>query len=308
MVSNPAKRILKYGPDGGAFLHAPAKINLFLHITGRRQDGYHLIESLFVFTKQGDLLRFHNDDQLTLDVSGPFSGELEATKAEDNLVVRAAKALAQRAGVDCNVRIELEKNLPVASGIGGGSADAAAVLVGLNQYWNLGLDEQELCSIGQALGADVPACISSTPVFVKGIGEQLSTVSAPLNAGIVVVNPLKPVSTARMFESFSDFRRNNELPPFEAPLSSTDKVIEDWNALNLLTTNSLQEPAEFICPEIGQIIKYLRNNSQAEMVRMSGSGASVFGLYHDKRAAQAVARRVREHAPGWWVMADEIGG
>jgi 4-diphosphocytidyl-2-C-methyl-D-erythritol kinase len=308
MVFDTIERPLTYGPDGSAFLHAPAKINLFLHLTGRRDDGYHLIESLFVFTQHGDLLRFHEADQLIFDTVGPFSADLSAANMDDNLVVRAAKAISAYANVECHARIVLEKNLPVASGIGGGSADAAAALVGLNQFWELGLREHDLHLIGQELGADVPACISSKPSFVTGIGECLSSVTLPENAGIVIVNPLKPVSTAEIFNKFSDFRSLNGLPPFERPISNMNKVIEDWDALNHLTTNSLQGVAELLCPDIDEMVSFLNHNSQAKIVRMSGSGASVFSLYHDKLAAQAAARHVQERAPDWWVMADEIAG
>lgn len=295
-------------PDGSLYVTAPAKLNLFLHITGRRDDGYHVLESLFAFTRRGDLLRFREASEFSFSVLGPCADMLSGCATADNLVARAAHALAKRAGRPCEVHIELEKQLPTAAGLGGGSADAAATLVGLNQLWSLDLAEQQLGEIALSLGADVPACLSSTPQIVRGIGEKLTPISIGWSAGVVIVNPRKSLATSQVFSGFKMFREERGLPPFDVAISDLERVCSKIELLNVLTSNSLQDPALKFCPDIMEIERFLRLNSQYELLRMSGSGASVFALYHDKAAADAVARRVREHHPDWWVMADEIGG
>lgn len=295
------------GPDGCVRVCAPAKLNLFLHVTGRRADGYHEIESLFVFTKAGDTVTLRPAETLSFAVDGVFAADMAETSLEDNLVVRAARALAEAAGVDCNVRIDLTKDLPVASGLGGGSADAAATLLGLQALWQLDLPAGKLEALALSLGADVPACLSSKPQLVRGIGEKLSPVDLTWSAGVVVVNPLKQLSTREVFEGLHRFRQSRGLPPYDVRLSDMRAITNDISTLDILTRNSLQDPAGQLCSEVMEIERFLRLNSDHELVRMSGSGASVIALYHDRRAAEAVARRVRDHNPAWWVMADEIG-
>ncbi|WP_262694955.1 4-(cytidine 5'-diphospho)-2-C-methyl-D-erythritol kinase [Kordiimonas aquimaris] len=294
------------GPDGSIYVRAPAKINLFLHVTGRRDDGYHTLESLFVYTKRGDLLRIKPADCLELSVSGPFAHVLEDTDPSKNLVFAAAHKLAAFAGVDCRADIELEKNLPIASGLGGGSADAAAALVGLSRFWNLDISVDDLLSIALELGADVPACLYSESLMARGIGEKITPLTLPWDAGVVIVNPNVAVSTPMIFKGFREYREKRNLPPFDIALRDVRAVTTDINALNLLTSNSLQDAACTICPEIMEVTRFIKQNSQTDFVRMTGSGASVVALYHNKEAANAVASRVREHAPHWWVMADEI--
>ncbi len=296
------------GADGSFFVRAPAKLNLFLHITGRRDDGYHILESLFVFTRRGDLLRFHPSDNFDLKITGHFKDQLESVPHHDNLIWKAAHALADHAGVNCTGSIELEKNLPVASGIGGGSADAAAALIGLSALWNLNLGAETVEEIALSIGADVPACLHSRPSIVEGIGEKLTPVTLPWTAGVVIVNPLKQVSTSDVFSNFKAFREERRLPIVDVSITDLVSVVDDLSMIDVLTGNSLQDAAARMCTEIMEVERFLRLNSQSELVRMSGSGASVFALYHDKQAAEAVARRVREQMPQWWVMADEIGG
>jgi len=307
-MKNGVQNRIQSGPDGSLFVKAPAKVNLFLHVTGRRDDGYHLLESLFSFTKKGDLLRFLPSETLNLSISGPFAQVLSAEKAADNLVMKAAAALAAHTGVQKGAAIELEKNLPVASGLGGGSADAAATLIGLNALWKTGLSLDELCPIALSLGADIPACLFSVSQIVRGIGDVRKPIELPWSAGIVIVNPLKKVSTPEVFDGFRTFRERRGLSPFDVAITDLEKVVSDLSLLDVLTGNSLQDSAVQLCPEIMEAERFLRLNSQNELIRMSGSGASVFALYHDKAAAESVARRAREHAPNWWVMADTIGG
>lgn len=298
---------LNQAPDGSLYVRAPAKINLFLHITGRRDDGYHVIESLFVFTELGDLLNFKQADDFSLTFSGANAAALEELPVEDNLVFKAAHILAKAAGKSPSGAITLEKNLPLAAGIGGGSSDAAAALIGLNHLWDCGLSETELTDLSLALGADVPSCLAARPQIVRGIGEKLEPVTLPWSAGVVMVNPGKPVPTPGVFNGFKTFRESRGLPPFDVAITDLSRVVADISMLDVLTSNSLQDPASQLCPEIMEVERHLRLNSQQELLRMSGSGATVFALYHDKQAAEAVAHRVRKHAPHWWVMADEIG-
>lgn len=297
---------MERGPDGSLFIRAPAKINLFLHVTGQRSDGYHLLESLFVFTKRGDLVKINEAATFSFSVSGSFASSFDQTVPSDNLVVLAAHKLAAYAGVDCHAHIELEKNLPVASGLGGGSADAAATLIGLNALWNLDIDDQTLLSLALELGADVPACLHSQPLLARGIGEKISPISLPWSAGIVVVNPRVPISTPEVFKGFKAYRERRGLPVFDISVLDYRKLAKDINSLHLLTSNSLEDPAKGLCSKIVDVERYLRHNSQAEFIRMTGSGASVVALYHDREAAAAVATRVRDENPDWWVMADEI--
>lgn len=298
---------LKQAPDGSLYVRAPAKVNLFLHITGRRDDGYHLIESVFAFTGFGDLLRFREVEGLSISFAGTNAVSMQEVPQEENLVLKAATRLADAAGIVPKASIELEKNLPIASGLGGGSSDAAATLIGLNHLWGCGLSEDELVDLSLELGADVPSCLLATPQIVRGIGEKLEPITLPWSAGIVIVNPGKPVSTPDVFQGFKAFREARGLPPFDVAITDVDRVVTDISMLDVVTSNSLQDPASQLCPEVMEVERYLRLNSQQELLRMSGSGASVFALYHDKQAAEAVAHRVRQHAPRWWVMADEIG-
>lgn len=297
----------KQAPDGSHYVVAPAKVNLFLHITGRKDDGYHVLESLFAFTKRGDILHFRDSETLTLSLVGPGADALAEIDPETNLVMKAARLLSGRAVGNPHVAMELEKNLPPASGIGGGSSDAAAALIGLNALWQCGLSEQALAELALEIGADVPACLAAKPQIVRGIGEKTERAKLGWSAGIVLVNPRKPVSTPQAFAGFKQFRDARSLPPFDVAISDLNKVVTDLSMLDVVTSNSLQDPATQLCPDIMEIEWFLRQNSQYELLRMSGSGATVFALYHDKQAAEAVARRVREHSPNWWVMADEIG-
>lgn len=297
---------LKEAPDGSLYVRAPAKINLFLHITGRRDDGYHVLESLFAFTKHGDLLNFKEADDFAITFGGANAAAMTDLAAEDNLVAKSARALAKAAGKSLRGEINLEKNLPLASGLGGGSSNAAATLIGLNHLWDCGFSEEQLTDLALDLGADVPSCLKAESQIVRGIGEKLEPVDLSWSAGVVMVNPGKPVPTPEVFKGFKTFREQRGLPPFDVAVSDIDRVVKDIPMLDVLTSNSLQDPACQLCPDIMEVERFLRLNSQQELLRMSGSGATVFALYHDKQAAEAVAHRVRKHAPHWWVMADEI--
>ncbi|WP_020399967.1 4-(cytidine 5'-diphospho)-2-C-methyl-D-erythritol kinase [Kordiimonas gwangyangensis] len=278
---------------------APAKVNLFLHITGRRDDGYHLLESLFVFTESGDRITVSPSDRLSFALSGPFAGALAG--GENNLVVAAAEALATTAGIAPNVALSLEKNLPVAAGIGGGSADAAATLLALNDFWNLGLSLDELSEIAIRLGADVPACLYQKPLFVQGVGERVREVPLGFEAGILLANPGVELSTPAVFKAFKEAGS-----AFDGTLG---QGVSPWDSLEMLglnTRNSLEVPAVAACPEVAEVLAFLRSLEGVQMVRMSGSGATCFALLESLEAAAEALKTAEKSQPGWWFMADRV--
>jgi 4-diphosphocytidyl-2-C-methyl-D-erythritol kinase len=274
---------------------APAKVNLALHVTGRRPDGYHTIESLAVFTRFGDRLHLEPAAVDTFSITGPFGPGLPDD--ESNLVLRARDALRQACASNLPpISISLEKNLPVASGIGGGSSDAAAVLKALNQIWNCGLGQHELAEIARSLGADVPMCLSAKPLIATGIGEKLKPISGFPALALVLVNPGVAVSTPQVFDKLE--RRDNEsLPP---PPSGIDfHSLRNW----LETThNHLESTARGIQPAIGEVLKAL-DKAGSGFSRMSGSGATCFGLFETGNVAKRAAVSIRAKHPGWFVAA-----
>jgi 4-diphosphocytidyl-2-C-methyl-D-erythritol kinase len=273
---------------------APAKINLALHVVGRRDDGYHLIDTLVAFTRFGDRLTIGLADVDSFAVSGPFAAGLEADTS--TLVLRARDALRTAFGPLPSVAITLEKNLPVASGIGGGSSDAAAALRTLARLWSLPVDADGLARIGLALGADVPMCIASQPTRATGIGEQLHPLPHLPPLGIVLVNSGAPVSTAAVFGALAQ-RDGSPLP--DLPASFEFHTLCNWLEL---TRNDLQEPAGALEPSIGRTIAALRK-AGGHFVRMSGSGATCFGLFESGNLAKRAATALRARHPDWFVAA-----
>ena len=266
---------------------APAKVNLYLHVVGRRADGYHLLDSLAVFAGIGDRLTAEPDEPLSLGVTGPFGAGLAADA--DNLVLRAATALAAATGVTPAGRITLDKALPVASGIGGGSADAAATLRLLCRLWNVDPGAQRLAEIAASLGADVPVCLRSQPMRMRGIGEVLSPVPDLPDLGIVLVNPGVAISTPAVFRA----RTGDFSPP--AVLADGHGLVAALQTLH----NDLQAPALQLAPVIGDVLTALAADPTCLLARMSGSGATCFGLYPSPRAAGSAAARLQRD--GWWV-------
>lgn len=266
---------------------ARAKVNLCLHVTGRRADGYHLLDSLVVFADLGDRLSFAPADRLSLKISGPFAGALSG--GGDNLVLRAARLTG------APVAIDLDKRLPVAGGIGGGSADAAACLRGLGALGYGRPGAQEIL----ALGADVPVCLDQETARMRGIGDRIDRVAGwpPLPA--VLINPGVPVSTPDVFHALE--RRDN--PPLEGEppdwLRGGDPV--GWLARQ---RNDLEAPAMRLVPALRETLDGLRRNG-ARLARMSGSGATCFGIFESAKAADDAARALAR--PGWWVRALTLG-
>jgi 4-diphosphocytidyl-2-C-methyl-D-erythritol kinase len=260
---------------------APAKINLFLHVGDKRADGFHPLESLAVFVDTGDTLTFERSDKLSLSIDGPFAEGLSLN--EDNLVVKAALALGVTAS------ITLTKNLPVASGIGGGSADAAAALRGLNKLY--GLDRSDLADVAATLGSDVPVCVASKPSWMQGRGEILSTAKVePLT--MILVNPRVSVSTAEVFRTLET----------RSGLGLRLDTTEDLLSFLKSTKNDLEAPARAIQPVIGEILDALAATSNVELARMSGSGATCFGIFRDDKSAASAAQRISSAHPNWWVQ------
>lgn len=269
---------------------APAKVNLYLHVVGRRADGYHLLDSLAVFPAVGDTVRAEPSDALSLALEGPFGGALHAEP--DNLVLRAARGLADLTCVPAAARLTLVKTLPVASGIGGGSADAAAALRLLARLWETAPDETALRTLALWLGADVPVCLAARPARMGGVGEVLSPAPGLPGFGMALVNPGVAVSTPEVFRARAGgFSAPAALPPAWADVAG---MARDLSSLR----NDLEPPAVRLQPVIGEALSALRATPGCLLARMSGSGATCFGVFADAAAAAAAAERVRR--PGWW--------
>jgi len=270
---------------------APAKINLFLHVTGRRADGYHLLDSLAVFGPAMDSLHAEPAPGLSLALEGPFAEGLGAEP--DNLVLRAARALGGQGAA-----LRLAKNLPVASGIGGGSADAAAALRLLNRLHGLGLRPEALRALALPLGADVPVCVESRPMRMQGVGEvMLPAPHLPAGVALLLVNPRIALATPAVFRA----RQGGFTPPAELP--------ESWPSAAAMAadlarcTNDLEAAAISLCPPIAEVLAAIAAQRGCLLARMSGSGATCFGIFAD---AQAAHRAMVAMPRAWWSAAGPL--
>jgi 4-diphosphocytidyl-2-C-methyl-D-erythritol kinase len=269
---------------------APAKVNLFLHVLGQRADGYHLLDSLVVFADVGDTLGAEPAETLSLTVEGPFAGNLAAEP--DNLALRAARALATEAGVSAGGRLVLAKHLPVASGIGGGSADAAAALRLLCRLWRIELEIAVLARLAGALGADVPVCLASRASRMGGIGDHLDAAPGLPACGVALVNPGIALATADVFRARSGaWSARAELP---ALWRDAGELAGDLRRRR----NDLQPAAIALCPVISDVLSVLEAAPGCLLARMSGSGATCFGLFADAMTARRAV--VGLERPGWW--------
>jgi 4-diphosphocytidyl-2-C-methyl-D-erythritol kinase len=266
---------------------APAKINLALHVTGQRADGYHLLDSLVVFAGVGDRVTVAAADDLTLQVTGPFGAGLAS--AGDNLVLHAARAFGAVRGV----LITLDKSLPLSSGIGGGSADAAATMRALAAFWGVPLPK---AADVLAVGADVPVCLAGRPARMTGIGDRVTPLPALPPAWLVLVNPGVGISTPAVFKALR--RKENTPLPRDMPRL---KTAADLGAWLLMLRNDLEPPAMAELPVIGVVKAALSAQQGCLLARMSGSGATCFGLFADPLTAAAAARAIRAANPAWWV-------
>ena len=274
---------------------APAKVNLALHVTGQRHDGYHLLETMVVFTEFGDRVAVRLADADAFDVTGPFAEAV--TKGGDNLVLRASDLLRSLSDRDLPpVSIMLEKNLPVASGVGGGSSDAAATLRALVQLFKLSVSPAKLAEAALALGADLPMCLEAKTLLARGVGEETKPVEGWPTLAMVLINPGVAVATPDIFRALA--KRDN--PPLPAPPRRPDfATIVEW----LKTArNDLEPAAVSIAPQITDALAAL-NRSSAALARMSGSGATCFGLYPSQAAATRAAAEISASRPGWFVEA-----
>jgi 4-diphosphocytidyl-2-C-methyl-D-erythritol kinase len=278
---------------------APAKVNLTLHVLGRRSDGYHELESLVVFADVGDHLTFVPDAGLDLVVRGPTADV--AGPAGDNLVMKAARLLAERLDGLRLGRFALDKRLPVAAGLGGGSSDAAAALRLLVLENGLALDDPRVIAAARATGADVPVCLDPRARMMRGVGEILSAPLALPKLPAVLVNPGVAVPTAGVFKALA-------APPLASAAKPDDPIAADADLNDIISAvaarrNDLEAPAISLQPVIADVLSALRASSGCRLARMSGSGATCFGLFNSEADAQAAARSLQTQQPGWWVQA-----
>lgn len=281
-------------------VRAWAKVNLTLRLIGRRADGYHLLQSLVVRVALGDVLTLSEstEDDLDLRITGPFAAGLPSGPA--NLVSQAARALRDRYGQGRGAAISLDKQLPHAAGLGGGSADAAATLVGLNRLWDLGLAPDVLHALAEPLGADVPVCLHDGPQVMEGIGERLRAFAGLPAFAILLVNPGLALATGPVFAARD--------APFSGPLDHETAPRDRAGFLAWLAKerNDLQQPAIGLCPAIGSVLSTIAACDGCRLARMSGSGASCFGLFDDTSQAEAAARMIAPKQPGWWLAAAPV--
>ncbi len=265
---------------------APAKINLALHVRARRADGYHEIETLFAFLRDGDVLTLAPGAP-SLTIIGPFAGDLAAD--DDNLVLRAVRAYATTFGVTAAGAFTLDKRLPVASGIGGGSADAAAALRALARRDGIPLDDRRLFACAAALGSDVPACLLGVTALGAGRGELLDPLDSIAGTAVLLVNPGVAVPTAKVFAGWGGVDHG----PIPAG-GTLDRA--------RAARNDLEAPARALAPAIDDVLAALRGTGEPLLVRMSGSGATCFALYANDAARSRAAATIRAAHPGWWCL------
>lgn len=276
---------------------APAKINLTLEVGQPRADGYHPLQSAVMFASVGDWVEVEPAEALTLTISGPFASALEADAG--NLVLRAARLLDPARGA----KIRLEKNLPVASGIGGGSSDAAATLLALNELWGASLSVDDLSALAAKLGADVPVCLRKQPAWISGVGDAVEPMRAP-PLHTVLVNPGKPLPTPAVYRRFDELALGARFEPRAAP--NWEVAEEAFLAVTTLG-NDLEPPAASLIPELAGLLGALRSDQHAVCAGLSGSGATSFALVRTAGDAQMLAARLAAGNPQWWVRATTLG-
>lgn len=299
-VSLKAKRPVNAGAARAVTRLAPAKINLALHVTGRRDDGYHLLDMLVVFARYGDIIRIEPAEVDSFKVGGPFATGIPLDGG--NLVLKAREALREETQRSLPpVAIHLEKNLPIASGIGGGSSDAAATLLALDALWGLDLGFERLAAIGLGLGADLPMCLhgaaKGTPLAARGIGEELTPVSGLPALPMLLVNDGTAVATPDVFRALE--KRDH---PALQLASHAD--IASLCAYLRTTRNDLLPPALKLAPRIGHKLGLLRASGSL-YAQMSGSGATCYAIYEDMAATERAATRFSAERPDWFVIATQ---
>ena len=284
-----------------------AKVNLTLRVVGRRTDGFHDLESVVAFADCADRLTLTPGSELTLQMSGPLAQA--CGEASDNLVLKATRLLAERVPGLKTGSFTLDKVLPVAAGIGGGSADAAAALRLLAKLNGLSLDDERLLEVALETGADVPVCLGSRACDMTGVGETLTPLSLPIMP-CVMINPCVPVPTRDVFTALG-LRNGELLVGVTDVFRGTDwpeagASVEDWVEVLAASTNDLEAPATRIQPVIGEVIAALNATNGAWLARMSGSGATCFAIYENTADAGRAAEKIRRDHPTWWVHAGTL--
>jgi 4-diphosphocytidyl-2-C-methyl-D-erythritol kinase len=281
---------------------APAKINLTLRVGALQDDGFHPLDSIVTFADWGDTLTLNASDDLSLILDGPEAAGLPT--GGDNLVLRAVRLLAKAAGCKANGAITLTKNIPAGAGLGGGSADAAAALRAFNRFWALDWPMEMLAGIGAQIGADIPACLWSQPLRMTGRGERIRLIDNWPAFDAILVNPREPVATGQAFKQFDDLPTGTGKAYIGSADSGRAAILSALGA----ATNDLTQAALNVAPEIGDVLDLLTRTEEAELVRMSGSGATCFALYPNAVARDAAGGLLREARPDWLVLPVQLGG
>lgn len=281
---------------------APAKVNLTLQVGRPRADGLHPLQSVVAFADVGDIVGADEAEVLSLEIEGEFAEGLAAD--ESNLVLRAARALAGHAGVTRGAALKLEKNLPIASGIGGGSSDAAAALQALNQLWALGLSVRDLCEIARPLGADVPVCFAGAAAYMTGTGADWAPLATP-SFPAVLVNPLLPLPTPDVYRQFDRMGLGERFVAASAPAwREHAAALSDIARIG----NDLEAPARALAPVLNEMHAMLSADARVRYAGLSGSGATMFALVQDMAEAEALADQVQAARPDWWVAETCLAG
>ena len=272
---------------------APAKINLSLHITNKRPNGYHELSSLVVFTEFGDLIELKPAAHLIFNIQGPFAKDLPSL--EQNSMIIAAQKGAKLFQKELNVEITLTKNLPISSGIGGGTSDAATLLKMLLNFWQIKTLPENWPEFLLNLGADIPVCFFQKPCLMSGIGEYLEPFHLPFNIPILLINPLKSISTIEAF------KRRKEVFSEPCFLPQTENLASFITSLKPMK-NDLTHAAQIICNDIPNILEALQSDLNCHLARMSGSGATCFGLYSSIEDAKKAAENFKLIFPNFWIQ------
>lgn len=281
-------------------IFAPAKLNLFLHITKRLSNGYHALDSLVAFADIGDIITIESAPSFSFHINGPFADSFKSKERSaflngENIVIKAARSLSQVADRTLDIKITLTKNLPLSSGLGGGSSDAAATIWGLQKLWKLEHNAKYIIPLMAKLGADIPVCLNCTPTRMQGIGDILLPAPTMPEIPILLINPMISCATQDIFlHHNATFKKKTTLP------DTFNSVFDLVTTLNTLE-NDLFEPALNLIPKIGNVINALNTQKQCLFSRMSGSGASCFGLFETIEHAEHSAKKIKTENPDWWI-------
>ena len=282
--------------DVGRRTHAPAKLNLFLHVGLRGSDGYHALESLVVFSGFGDRLHLEPSRGFQLVRTGPYASALP-DRSDEDLTARAIAGLAEVCGRAPDFAITLEKNIPVAAGLGGGSADAAAAIRLVCREWGVDVDDPRVRALAEGLGADVPMCLHSQPACIAGVGEQVTPITNFADLDLLLVNPQLPLSTARVFGAYAPADLVPQNDPASVDLATPASVLAFLEHQH----NDLAAPAQDLCPVISDMLDELVQSSGSRLARMSGSGPTCFAVFDNEASCKRAAAELIARHPDWWV-------